>query len=140
MLNNPLSLTDPSGYLSLGQILRTVVAVAITVYTGGAAGALWSQALYGQAFAVAVAGGFAAGAVQSGTLKGGLQGAFSAAIFFGIGSYFDQANSASSWARKGDKLSTIGPGPLARAAALPRQQPERDRAKQGVVSAANVGL
>jgi hypothetical protein len=85
-----------------------VVAVAITVYTGGATGALWSQALYGQAFAVAVAGGFAAGAVQSGTLKGGLQGAFSAAIFFGIGSYFDQANSASSWARTGDKLNTIG--------------------------------
>ena len=108
MLNNPLSLTDPSGYLSLGQILRTVVAVAITVYTGGAAGALWSQALYGQAFAVAVAGGFAAGAVQTGTLKGGLQGAFSAAIFFGIGSYFDKANSASSWARTGDKLNTIG--------------------------------
>jgi hypothetical protein len=52
--------------------------------------------------------GFAASAVQSGTLKGGLQGAFSAAIFFGIGSYFDQANSASSWARTGDKLNSIG--------------------------------
>ncbi|WP_395793224.1 RHS repeat domain-containing protein [Aquimonas sp.] len=109
VLNNPLSLTDPSGYLSLGQILRTVVAVAITVYTGGWAAGYWGAALTTtQAFGVVVAGGFAAGAVQSGTLKGGLQGAFSAAIFFGIGSYFDQANSASSWARTGDKLNTIG--------------------------------
>lgn len=37
------------------------------------------------------AGGFAAGAIQSGTLKGGLYGAFSAELFFGIGQYFDQA-------------------------------------------------
>lgn len=36
VLNDPLSLTDPSGQMSVGQILRTVVAIAITVYTEGA--------------------------------------------------------------------------------------------------------
>ncbi|MCG6117528.1 MAG: RHS repeat-associated core domain-containing protein [Aquimonas sp.] len=43
VLNNPLALTDPSGYLSLGQLLRTVVAVAITVYTGGAGPAAFGE-------------------------------------------------------------------------------------------------
>ncbi|MCG6117527.1 MAG: hypothetical protein MEQ07_04945 [Aquimonas sp.] len=55
-----------------------------------------------------MAGGFAAGAVQSGSLKGGLYGAFSGALFFGIGSYFDAGTQASAWARTGDKLNTIG--------------------------------
>jgi RHS repeat-associated protein len=108
VLNNPLSLTDPTGYLSFGQILRIAVAVVITVYTGGWAAGYWGSALTaGQAFGVAVAGGFAAGAVTTGTLKGGLQGAFSAAAFYGVGSYFEGAK----WAKNADdasKLSSIG--------------------------------
>jgi RHS repeat-associated protein len=55
VLNNPLSLTDPSGHVSVGQILRTVAAIAITVYTGGAAAGLLAENLVGQALAVAMA-------------------------------------------------------------------------------------
>jgi len=91
VLNNPLALTDPSGHSSWGQILRTIVAIVITYYTGGAASSLLAQGATAQAFGVAVAGGFAAGAVQSGTLKGGVYGAFSAALFFGVGSAFEGA-------------------------------------------------
>lgn len=108
VLNNPLSLTDPSGYSSFGDFLRVVVAVAITVYTGGWAAGYWGSALTTtQAFGVVVAGGFAAGAIQSGTLKGGLQGAFTAAAFFGVGSYFESAKWAKS-ANDATKLSAIG--------------------------------
>lgn len=91
VLNDPLSLTDPSGHMSVGQILRTVAAIAITVYTGGAAAGLLAENLVGQALAVAMAGGFAAGAIQSGTLKGALTGAYTSMSFFDVGSYFRAA-------------------------------------------------
>lgn len=104
VLNNPLSLTDPSGHMSVGQILRTVAAIAITVYTGGTAAGLLAENLVGQALAVAMAGGFAAGAIQSGTLKGALTGAYTSMAFFAVGSYFKAAE----WASKGGKLTSIG--------------------------------
>ncbi len=105
VLNNPLSLTDPSGHMSVGQILRTVAAIAITVYTGGWAAGYWGASLTaGQALAVMAAGGFASGAIQSGTLKGGLTGAYTALAFYAVGSYFKAAE----WASKGGKLTTIG--------------------------------
>jgi RHS repeat-associated protein len=108
VLNNPLSLTDPSGYSSVGDFLRTVVAIAITVYTGGWAAGYWGTALTTtQAFGVVVAGGFAAGAIQAGSLKGGVQGAFTAAVFFGIGSYFESAKWAQH-ATKANTLNTVG--------------------------------
>ena len=70
VLNNPLSLTDPSGHMSVGQILRTVAAIAITVYSGGtAAGAAWgfwgTSVTAGQALFAVAAGGFASGAIPS---------------------------------------------------------------------------
>jgi len=90
--NNPLSLTDPTGYMSWGAILRDVAAIVITYYTGGVLGpALWAEESYAGAIAVVGAGGFAAGALQSGTLKGGVYGAFSAELFFGVGEGFDSA-------------------------------------------------
>ena len=105
VLNNPLSLTDPSGHMSVGQILRTVAAIAITVYTGGWAAGYWGASLTaGQALAVMAAGGFVSGAIQSGSLKGGLTGAYTAMAFYAVGSYFQGA----SWASKGGKLTTIG--------------------------------
>lgn len=106
VFNNPLAYTDPSGNISVRDGLRMVVAIAITVYTGGAAGGYWgffgAQSLTtAQAFAVAVGGGIAAGAVQTGTLRGALTGGLSAAMFFGVGQYFQGAE----WAHKGGKLS-----------------------------------
>jgi RHS repeat-associated protein len=90
VLNNPLSSTDPTGYFSAKDFLRTALAIAITVYTGGSAGgAAWG--LFGQsvtlsqAIAITAIGGFASGAVQTGSLKGAVNGAFSSLLFFGIG-------------------------------------------------------
>jgi RHS repeat-associated protein len=109
--NNPLSLTDPTGYMSWGAILRDVAAIVITYYTGGVLGpALWAEESYAGAIAVVGAGGFAAGALQSGTLKGGVYGAFSAELFFGVGEGFDSAG----WAQAngdgvlGKHLSSAG--------------------------------
>ena len=95
-VNNPLKYTDPSGYSwlsdlvdSIGDFLkkygRVIVAIAITVATGGAAAPLWQVML----------GGFAAGMVASGgDLKAGLIGAVSAGLFYGIGSYYEKAANA----------------------------------------------
>ena len=84
VLNNPLSATDPTGNFSLRQGLALVVAVVAAYF-----GQYWlSQKLLGYAFLTVVAGGFLSGAIATGTLKGALWGAASAAAFFGIGSYF----------------------------------------------------
>ncbi len=105
--NNPLAYTDPSGYFSLGKFLRTVVAIAITVYTGGAAGGFWSffgTALEGgAAFAAVVGAGAVSGALQSGTIEGAAWGAFSAAAFFGIG---QGLAGAGEWANSGNFLGS----------------------------------
>ncbi len=84
VLNNPLSLIDPSGFSFLGKLgkfIRPLAAIAITYYTGGLAAAATGWASVGWT----VAGGFAAGIVSSGTLKGGLVGAFTAVAFLGAG-------------------------------------------------------
>ena len=78
----------------------------ITIYSGGsAAGASWglwgANVTAGQAFAITVAGGFAAGSIQSGTVKGGLYGAFGAAAFFGVGTAFQNAQ----WAQQAQYAS-----------------------------------
>ncbi len=89
----------PTGHWGAQQqgYLRTAVAIAISVYTAGAvspavAGGTGSfmglTVTSANAGAVVMAGGFAAGAVQTGTLRGATTGAFSAAISFGIGNAF----------------------------------------------------
>ncbi|QOL26172.1 DUF2778 domain-containing protein [Thalassotalea sp. LPB0316] len=94
VFNNPLSYTDPSGYSAWtkfrDKILKPVVAIAITIYTGGAALAAGGWTGLG----IAMAGGAASGFVMTGSLKGALTGAFSAAAFYGIGSYFQGAMEA----------------------------------------------
>lgn len=98
--NNPLTYTDPSGYMSTGDWIRTIAAVAISVVSyGTATGASWgllggASLSTGQSVAVMAVGGFAAGAVQTGSLRGAVSGAVSSAVFFGIGRAFSQA----SWA------------------------------------------
>jgi len=95
-----MSYTDPSGYFfkslfkAVKKYWRVIAAVAITVWTGGmalAANSFWSG------LGIAAAGGAASGYVATGALKGALTGAFSAAAFYGVGSYFQglkEANSA----------------------------------------------
>ncbi|MFN3964525.1 MAG: RHS repeat-associated core domain-containing protein [Silanimonas lenta] len=76
--NNPLRFTDPTGMFNVGQALRTIAAIAISVWMPGA------LAFMGN-FLATVVSGFLSGAVSSGSLQGGLAGAFSAGLFFGIG-------------------------------------------------------
>ncbi|MBO9661427.1 RHS repeat-associated core domain-containing protein [Dokdonella sp.] len=104
--NNPLAYTDPSGNISVGELIKVAVVAVFAYATGGAAAGLAAQGLSGPAFAVAVAGGFTAGAVQTGSLKGAAFGAVSAGVFFGIGSYFQSAE----WAQSGEWESAFGSG------------------------------
>ena len=83
-LNNPLAYTDPSGHFLKG-LIRPLASIAISVWLPGAG--LWTgTGLFAAngvgAFAVS---GFIAGAVGSGSLKGAVVGAFSAAAFHGVG-------------------------------------------------------
>lgn len=84
--NNPLAYTDPSGYMSIGQIFKMIVAIVISIYLPGCAAIFGNLA--GGLFAT-MASGFIAGVVTGG-LKGGLVGAFSAGLFYGIGSGFEE--------------------------------------------------
>jgi RHS repeat-associated protein len=83
VFNNPLTNTDPTGYFSLRKNWRTVVAIGISIATGYIAAL--PQLSAAQAWGVVISGGAISGAVQSGNLKGAVEGAFSAAIFHGIG-------------------------------------------------------
>jgi hypothetical protein len=108
--NDPLAWTDPSGYWGRREqnALRTVVAVAIAVFTGIEVRALVMAGKTGQAFALAVAGGAVSGGIQSGTVEGAAWGAFSAGVFFGIG---QGLAGAGEWARGsflGSELSGAG--------------------------------
>jgi hypothetical protein len=89
VLNNPLAYTDPSGYWGRREqgYLRTAVAIVIAVWTGYYAGGLAATNAW-QAAAVAFVGGYAAGAVQTGTGKGALQGGLSSLVFFGINYHY----------------------------------------------------
>jgi hypothetical protein len=90
VFNNPLAWTDPTGYWGAREQagLRTVVAIAIAVFTGYYAGAATTAGAYGEAAAISFAGGFAAGAVQTGNLRGAVVGGISSLAFYGIGQKF----------------------------------------------------
>lgn len=86
VLNNPLSRTDPTGYLSFDQAFG----IAIGVVAGIASGGLGFTA---SGFLVAVGGGFVSAYVGSGfNGQAGLWGAFAAGVFWGIGSAFQQVS------------------------------------------------
>jgi RHS repeat-associated protein len=108
--NNPLAYTDPTGHFSIGRLLRTVAAIAISVYTGGAVGGQWlffGKALEGAAaFAAVVGAGALSGAISSGTIEGAAWGAFSGAVFFGIGQGLGNAD----WAKGSFAGKLSGPG------------------------------
>jgi RHS repeat-associated protein len=110
VFNNPLGSIDPSGYMSgeawavvaiiAAEVLyradvinkneaRAVQAIAVAYLVGGSPTNGYAGGIFGaQApFANALAGGFAGGVVGSGTLEGGVHGAFSGALFYGAGSF-----------------------------------------------------
>ena len=95
--NSPLVYYDPSGYTSFKDIAKTVVSVAISVYTGGAA-ASGQWALFGagaetlNAVSTVMVGGALSGAVASGSWDGALWGAFSGAAFYGVGQWVSSAS------------------------------------------------
>ncbi|WP_176714613.1 RHS repeat domain-containing protein [Alishewanella sp. HH-ZS] len=78
VLNNPLSYTDPSGYIfkSIKKHWRTIAAIAIAVYMPHLA---IMKGL--SAATVGAITGFVAGAVSTGSLKGALVGAFTGGMF-----------------------------------------------------------
>lgn len=81
VLNNPLSYTDPSGLSFVKKYWRAIVAAAITIfapYLGPWTATWWGAATIG----------FVSGTVATGSLEGGLWGAFSAGVFNAIGGSF----------------------------------------------------
>jgi RHS repeat-associated protein len=112
VLNNPLSYTDPSGYLfkSIGKFVkknwRVIVAAIATYATYGAASNWaigWGMGTAATATTAATltttgamlagaAAGFVGGAINSGSLKGALHGALSGAAFGGIGQSLSNAH------------------------------------------------
>ena len=86
VLNNPLSATDPSGNFSLRQALGVVVGVVFAIISQQ----YWVLNNLWASFGTAVAGGFASAAIATGSLKAGLWGAVSAAVFWGIGTAFSE--------------------------------------------------
>ena len=86
VMNNPLSYTDPSGYFSLKKFFRTVLAIAAVVVLGpGGYAPFFSGTGLAAGLGNAALAGFVSGAIQTGTLKGAIQGAFSGMLFFGVG-------------------------------------------------------
>jgi len=104
VLNNPLNLTDPSGYSFISKYWRTIAAIVVTVYTGGlAAGAATSWAAAGWS----IGGGFVAGAIQTNSLRGGVYGAFSAGVFSGIGTAFGKMAQAGTYSANALRIGKV---------------------------------
>ena len=93
VFNNPLAYTDPTGMFSARQFLGFFVAVVMTIVAPQNAG-VW----------YAMATGFASGYVATGTFKGGVIGAFSAGVTFGIANTTGLDN----WQRVGLQATTGG--------------------------------
>jgi RHS repeat-associated protein len=89
VLNNPLTRTDPTGYLSVRQVLGIAIGVAFAFITHG----LWVQNFLVEAFATAAVGGFVSGIIATGNLRASLWGAVSAVVFLGIGTGFSHTTS-----------------------------------------------
>jgi RHS repeat-associated protein len=111
---SPMACMDPSGYSWLSKtwkklwhskVFRVVVATVAAVYTGGAT---WEYLAFSGAgstaslLGAAAVGGFSAGAISSGNLEGGLQGAISGVIFFGVGEYLGGSGAFTGGAAPGE--------------------------------------
>lgn len=109
VLNNPLSLTDPTGLSWMDSNWRSVAA-AVIVVAAIAFPILAKEAATAIKFAVAVSAGAASGGIGSASTKGALIGAFSAAVFFGIGQQFQGlAEGNQLWNETTDFLAGLNP-------------------------------
>jgi RHS repeat-associated protein len=104
--NNPMTCTDPTGQLFGGmfrvpvidnlwnnhikQYVPLITSIVISAYLPGSSGLLASWGV-SSPLAQAAITGFVSGSVSSGNLKGGLQGAFTASLFYGVGSAIPEA-------------------------------------------------
>ena len=90
-LNNPLSLTDPTGYLSMGSFFSAAVGIAVGVETfgigSGVLGAVLSGACAGasSAFASTLMNGANFWTATKSAFVGGCWGALGGAVNYGIG-------------------------------------------------------
>lgn len=95
--NNGLNCVDPSGQIFkwLARIWRdeiwrtpigrALVSIAVAYLVGPAGGADWLFGVGTKSLASSAIAGFASGAVATGTLEGGVRGAFSAMLFHTVG-------------------------------------------------------
>jgi RHS repeat-associated protein len=94
--NNPLSLTDPSGFSWWTKWRRTIFAIAVAWFLGpggffganGVAGATLGMTGTAAQAASAIAAGFASGGIQGGNIQSALRGAFFAGLTFGLATEF----------------------------------------------------
>lgn len=81
--NNPLTYTDPTGYLKLGRIFRMAFAIALAVIIMqpqiGLAAAMGLSTTQG-----AILAGAVAGAISTGSIQGAVMGGLSGGLFAGI--------------------------------------------------------
>ena len=87
VFNNPLTLVDPTGMFSVRQALGMIIAIVGSIFMPYLAPIFTKL---GAAMLI----GFVSGAVSTGTIQGGLVGAFSAGMFYGIGSAFGRMAAA----------------------------------------------
>lgn len=105
VLNNPLSLTDPTGYLSWSEARPYVAIVVAAVLQQW--GAVYYNAIgITSALAQTVVTGAIAGAVRGGS-QGAVMGAFSAGLNYGIGNVTGQLASGGEWSTEGVYAASV---------------------------------
>jgi len=106
VMNNPLALTDPSGYFSWGKLFgamlcpicvkerqRPILIIGLSVASGQ-----WFISLGWAPVAAGAASGFITGFASTGNVNGAMQGAFSGGLFGAAGMVGDAPNSFARYA------------------------------------------
>ncbi len=106
VLNNPLTLTDPTGYFTGKQMAMIAITVVINIYMPGIVNGMLNAGSATAMPGVLVAGA-TSGAINGGT-EGAVIGAFSAGLFNDIGSGFKNTKNLAGWMKNGKQLSSWG--------------------------------
>ena len=94
VLNNPMSMTDPSGFNFIDSFFKGInKAFGKFSPFVGLAFAIWNP-FFAYGMRGAAGTGFISGGVATGSLKGALVGGFSGAAFYGIGQQFKSLSNA----------------------------------------------